>query len=100
MAEVVDYSRKNPGKLNLGAINPGSTQNLSAHLFKQMTGIETTIVTYRTTPELITGVLRGDIDLMFDYYAAFRGPLLDNKIRIVASSDDECNPLLPNVPIN
>ena len=98
VAEVIDYAKKNPGKLNLGAINPGSTQNLSAHLFKLMTGIDATVVTYRTTPDLITGVLRGDIDLAFDYYAAFKGPLSDNKIRIVASADDERNPLLPNVP--
>ena len=98
VADVIDYARKNPGKLNLGAINPGSTQNLSAHLFKQMTGVDATIVTYRTTPDLMTGVLRGDIDLAFDYYAAFKGPLSDNKIRIVASADDERNPLLPNVP--
>jgi tripartite-type tricarboxylate transporter receptor subunit TctC len=98
VADVIDYAKKNPGKLNLGAINPGSTQNLSAHLFKLMTGVDATIVTYRTTPDLITGVLRGDIDMAFDYYAAFKGPLSDNKIRIVASADDERNPLLPNVP--
>jgi tripartite-type tricarboxylate transporter receptor subunit TctC len=98
VAELIDYAKKYPGKLNLGAINPGSTQNLSAHLFKQMAGIDATVVTYRTTPDLITGVLRGDIDLAFDYYAAFRAPLADNKIRIVASADDERNPLLPNVP--
>ena len=98
VAEVIAYAKKNPGKLNLGAINPGSTQNLSAHLFKQMTGIDATIVTYRVTPDLITGVLRGDIDLAFDFYAAFKGPLADNKIRVVASADDERNPLLSNVP--
>jgi tripartite-type tricarboxylate transporter receptor subunit TctC len=98
ITDVLDYARKNPGKLNLGAINPGSTQNLSAHLFKLMTGIEATVVTYRTTPELITGVLRGDIDLAFDYYAAFKGPIIDEKIRIIASADDERNPLLRNVP--
>jgi tripartite-type tricarboxylate transporter receptor subunit TctC len=98
VADVLDYARKNPGKLNLAAINPGSTQNLSAHLFKQLTGIDATIVTYRTTPDLMTGVLRGDVDLAFDYYAAFRAPLTDNKIRILASADDERNPLLPDVP--
>ena len=98
VAEVIDYARKNPGKLNLGAVNPGSTQNLSAHLFRLSTGIDATVVTYRTTPDLITGMLRGDIDLAFDFYAAFKGPLADNKIRIVASADDERNPLLPGVP--
>ena len=71
--DLIDYAKKYPGKLNLGAINPGLTQNLSAHLFKLMTGIDATIVTYRTTPDLITGVLRGDIDLAFDFYAGFQG---------------------------
>ena len=73
MADLIAYAKKYPGKVNLGAINPGSTQNLSAHLFKLMTGIDATIVTYRTTPDLITGVLRGDIDIAFDFYAAFKG---------------------------
>jgi tripartite-type tricarboxylate transporter receptor subunit TctC len=98
VAEVVDYGKKNPGKLNFGAINPGSTQNLSSHLFKLTSGIDATIVTYRTTPDLITAVLRGDIDLAFDYYAAFKPTLVDNKIRIIASADEERNPLLPDVP--
>lgn len=98
VAEFVDLAKKQPGKMNLGAINPGSTQNLSAHLFKQMSGIDATIVTYRTTPDLITGVMRGDVDLAFDYYAAFKGSLSGEKIRIVATSDEARNPLLPEVP--
>ena len=98
VSDVIAYGEKNPGKLNLGAINPGSTQNLSAHLFKLMTGIDATIVTYRTTPDLITGVLRGDLDLAFDFYAAFKGPLTDNKIRVIASADESRNPMLPQVP--
>ena len=98
IADVIDYAKKNPGKINLGAINPGSTQNLSAHLFKQLTGIDATIVTYRVTPDLITGVIRGDIDLAFDYYAAFKGSLTSNKLRILASADEARNSMLPNVP--
>src|ERR1700680_5032318 len=52
LKDVVDAAKKSPGKLNIGAINPGSTQNLSAYLFKQVTGVDFAIVTYRTTPEL------------------------------------------------
>src|SRR3984893_8340640 len=50
LKDIVEAARKSPGKLNIGAINPGSTQNLSAHLFQQVTGVEFTIITYRTTP--------------------------------------------------
>src|SRR5262249_23197627 len=45
LKDVVDAAKKNPGKINLGAINPGSTQNLSAHLFEQVTGAKYTIIT-------------------------------------------------------
>jgi tripartite-type tricarboxylate transporter receptor subunit TctC len=98
VAGLIEYSKNNPGKLNLGAINPGSTLNLSAHLFKMMTGIDAQIVTYRTTPDMITAILRGDVDLGFDYYAAFKGPLSDNQIRIIAVAGEQRNPLLPGVP--
>jgi tripartite-type tricarboxylate transporter receptor subunit TctC len=98
LKDIVDAARKNPGKLNLGAINPGSTQNLSAHLFQQVTGADYAIVTYRTTPDLITALLRGEVDLGFDYYAGLAGELPDGKLRVVATSGDEREPLLPDVP--
>jgi len=96
--DVVEAAKKNPGKLNLGAINPGSTQNLSAHLFQQVTGAEFTVVTYRTTPELVTALLRGDVDLGFDYYAGFIGEIAGGKLRIVATSGEERDPLLKDIP--
>jgi tripartite-type tricarboxylate transporter receptor subunit TctC len=88
LKDVVEAAKKSPGKLNLGAINPGSTQNLSAHLFKQITGTEVTIIPYRTTPDLITALLRGDIDVGFDYYAAFEGSLPSGKLRILATAQE------------
>ncbi len=96
--DIINAARAAPGKLNLAAINPGSTQNLSAHLFKQLTGIDATIVTYRTTPDLITALIRKDVDVVFDFYAGLQSAISDNKIRIAASSDEQRNPLLPNVP--
>jgi tripartite-type tricarboxylate transporter receptor subunit TctC len=98
LQDVVTAARKNPGKLNFGAINPGSTQNLSAHLMKQVGGLDVTIIPYKTTPDLITGILRSDVDVGFDYYAALQPVIIDNKVRIVATSGEERNPLLHNVP--
>jgi len=98
LSDLVDAARKSPGKLNLGAINPGSTQNLSAHLFQQVTGAEYTIVPYRTTPDLVTALLRGDVDLAFDFYAALQPVIGPGKVRIVATSGEERDPLLEAVP--
>ena len=97
LQDVVTAARKDPGKLNFGAINPGSTQNLSAHLFKQVSGSDVTIIPYKTTPDLITAILRSDVDVGFDYYAALQPVIIDNKVRIVATSGEERNLLLPNV---
>jgi tripartite-type tricarboxylate transporter receptor subunit TctC len=98
LKDVVDAAKKSPGKLNLGAINPGSTQNLSAHLFQQVTGAQYTIITYRTTPDLVTALLRGDIDLGFDFYAGLGGEIGSGKIRIIATSGETRDPLLKDVP--
>ena len=94
----VEAAKRNPGKLNIGAINPGSTQNLSAHLFQQATGADYAIITYRTTPDLVTALLRGDVDLGVDYYAGLSSELADGRLRIIATSGAERNPLLPDVP--
>jgi tripartite-type tricarboxylate transporter receptor subunit TctC len=96
--ELIGAARKAPGRLNLGAINPGSTQNLSAHLFQQVSGAEFTIVTYRTTPDLVTALLRGDVDLGFDYFAGFGTTIAPDKLHIIATSGDERDPLLKDVP--
>jgi tripartite-type tricarboxylate transporter receptor subunit TctC len=96
--DVVEAARKAPGKLNLGAINPGSTQNLSAHLFQQVSGAQFTIVTYRTTPDLVTALLRGEVDLGFDYYAGLESTIGPDKLRIIATSGEKRDPILKDVP--
>jgi tripartite-type tricarboxylate transporter receptor subunit TctC len=96
--DVVNAARKNPGKLNFGAINPGSTQNLSAHLLKQVSGVDVAIIPFKTTPDLVTAVLRGDVDVGFDFYAGLQGVISDNQVRIIATSGEERNPLLRDVP--
>jgi tripartite-type tricarboxylate transporter receptor subunit TctC len=98
LQDLIEAARKMPGKLNLGAINPGSTQNLSAYLLQQISGAQFTVVTYRTTPDLVTALLRGDVDMGFDYYAGFGTTIGPDKLRIIATSGDARDPLLKDVP--
>jgi tripartite-type tricarboxylate transporter receptor subunit TctC len=98
LPELVAAARKNPGKINLGAINPGSTQNLSTHLFKQTTGADFTIIPYRTAPDLVTALLRGDVDLGFDYFATFQAMMGPGRLRIIATAGESRDPMLPDVP--
>jgi tripartite-type tricarboxylate transporter receptor subunit TctC len=96
--KLVAFAKANPGKLNFGTISRGSTQNLSAELFKLVTGVSATVVVFRTTPDLITAIMRGEIDVGFDYYAAFRSMLVAEKIKVIATSGDHPAPGVSGVP--
>jgi tripartite-type tricarboxylate transporter receptor subunit TctC len=98
VAKVVAYAKANPGKLNFGTIATGSTQHLSAELFKMATGVQAPIVIYKTTPELVTAILRGDVDVGFDYYAAFGPSIVNKQFKVIAISGEQRAPQLPAVP--
>jgi tripartite-type tricarboxylate transporter receptor subunit TctC len=96
--DVVKMARANPGKLNIATTNPGSTQNLAAELFRSVTGTEATIVPFRTSPDIATALMRGDIDIAFEFYAAVQGVVADNKIVALASTGPKRTSYLPDVP--
>jgi tripartite-type tricarboxylate transporter receptor subunit TctC len=86
LADFVAAARAKPGALNVGTINIGSTQNLSAELLKTTAGIDFTIIPFRGTPEVEVALLQGNIALMVDGYSAIRGNVADGKFRALASS--------------
>jgi putative tricarboxylic transport membrane protein len=96
--DVIAAARANPGKFNVGTINPGSTQNLSAELLKSATGVSMTIIPYRSTGEVLTALLRDDVQIMVESYAALKAQLDDGKVRAIAGTGETRSPMLPNVP--
>ena len=86
LAEFIAAAKAKPGTLNVGTINVGSTQNLSAELFKTAAGVDFTIVPYRGTPEAEVSLLQGNIALLIDSYSALKGNIADGKFRALASS--------------
>jgi tripartite-type tricarboxylate transporter receptor subunit TctC len=98
MADLIKAAQANPGKLNIGTIVPGSTQNLAALLFLSTAGIKATIVTFRTSTDMANAVLRGDVDLSFEFYAAVHGFLVSQKMVALASTGPKRTAYLPNVP--
>jgi tripartite-type tricarboxylate transporter receptor subunit TctC len=98
LQDVIAAARANPGKLNFGTINPGSTQNLAAELFISASGIKAAIVPFRTSPDMAGAVLRGDVDAAFEFYAAISGLLDDKKLVALASTGQTRTAYLPDVP--
>ena len=73
IGDFIAAAKAKPGALNVGTINIGSTQNLSAELLKTAAGIDFVIIPYRGTPEVQVSLLQGNIALMIDSYASIKG---------------------------
>jgi len=97
LAEFIAAAKAKPGTLNVGTINVGSTQNLSAELFKTAAGIDFTIVPYRGTPEAEVSLLQGNIALLIDSFSALAGNIADGKFRALASSSAVRSETLPEL---
>ena len=91
LPDFIKAAREQPGKLNIGTIAVGSTQELGAELFKASAKLDVQIVPYRGTPDVIVGLFRNDVQLMVDFYAPMESALEQNRIRAVATSGDEAH---------
>jgi tripartite-type tricarboxylate transporter receptor subunit TctC len=98
LADFIAAAKAKSGTLNVGTINIGSTQNLSAELFKTAAGIDFTIIPYRGTPELLVSTMQGNIALMIDSYSSMKGNLAEGKIRALASSGPVRSESTPDIP--
>jgi tripartite-type tricarboxylate transporter receptor subunit TctC len=98
LADVIKAAKDRPGALNVGTINVGSTQNLSAQLFKSTAGVDVTIVPFRSSPEVLIALLRGDIQMAIENYSAVQSNIADQAVTPVSSSGLVRTTFLPDVP--
>lgn len=98
LGDFLKAARDNPGAFNLGSVVVGSTQNLTAQLLKSMSGADFVIVPFRATPDEVVALLRGDLQIAVDFYAALKPSLEGGKIRALATTAPLRSPELPDVP--
>ena len=98
LADVLETAAKNPGALNIGTIQPGSTQHLSAVLLRALARIDFVIVPFRTTPEAVTALIRRDVDIVIDGFSAVGAMVRDGQLRALATTGARRATSLPDVP--
>ena len=97
-AELLAFARAQPGKLNMGSINIGSTQHLAAELFKSSAGIDAQIIPFNGTPNLI-GALRGrQVDVGVEILAPVLAQIRAGALTALAVAGERRSPVLPDVP--
>lgn len=98
MQDVVTYAKANPGKLNIGTLNLGSTQYLVSELFKTTAGIQAATVPYRSSPDVTTATLRGDVDIALEVFGPLQSLLDDKQLVALASTGAKRARYLPQLP--
>jgi tripartite-type tricarboxylate transporter receptor subunit TctC len=98
LQELLAYAKANPGKMNIGTINVGSTQHLSAELFKSMAGVDAITVPYKGTPAVITALRGNDVQVAFEMLAPVIPQAKGGAVRILAVTAERRHPALPDVP--
>jgi tripartite-type tricarboxylate transporter receptor subunit TctC len=96
--EFIAYAKANPGKLSFGSTGNGSTPHICAELFKTMTGVNMVHVPYRGSPQALTDLIGGQVQVMFDIMATSIEYIRTGKLRALAVTTPARQEMLPDIP--
>lgn len=98
LQDLINFAQKNPGKLNIGTIAVGSTQNLTAEMLRTQAKIDALIVPYKNTPDALAALRAGDVDVVVEIITPLMGHIRSQALRVLAITAAQRNAQLPDVP--
>jgi tripartite-type tricarboxylate transporter receptor subunit TctC len=98
LAELIRFAKTNPGKMNIGTINIGSTQNLAAELFKSTAGIDAQVVPFKATPAVVTALRGNEVHAAFEILAPVLAQIKGGAVKPLAITSSRRFQGLPDVP--
>ena len=98
MRELIDYARKNPGKLNYASSGNGTIVHLTTEYFKAQSGTFILHIPYRGTALAIPDLVSGKVDVMFDSFVTGMPHVKDGKLRALAVTSARRSTLAPDMP--
>jgi tripartite-type tricarboxylate transporter receptor subunit TctC len=99
LPELLDYLRKNPGKLNYGSAGNGTSHHLAGELFKLQTKTFITHIPYRGAGPALQDLVAGQVDMMFDGLGSSATHIKSGRIRAIAVAHDKPAPGFADVPL-
>ncbi|MBU8539897.1 Bug family tripartite tricarboxylate transporter substrate binding protein [Falsiroseomonas tokyonensis] len=98
VAEVIAAAKARPGQLSYSSAGTGTSTHMAAEFFKQMAGVDILHVPYRGSPQAVTDMLGGQVDMTFNTVNSVMTPVRDGAARALATTGATRDPLLPDVP--
>ena len=98
VAELVEFGKKQPGKLNFGSGGNGTSGHLCLELLQTRTGARFTHVPYKASSAALVDLMAGNVDVMFDFVQTSAPHIRNGKLSALAVTSASRTPVLPNVP--
>lgn len=95
--ELIAYAKEHPGRINFGSVGIGTPPHLAAELFKSKAGINITHVPFREPASAMTGLIRGDVQMMFALAQTAEPQMKAGAIRGLAVSSRTTSPFVPEL---
>jgi tripartite-type tricarboxylate transporter receptor subunit TctC len=96
--DLIDYAKKNAGKLNYASSGIGTTIHLSAELFKRMAGVDMVHVPYRGSSLAVQDLVGGQVDLMFDNLPSIYPQIQGGNVKGIAVTQPTKSRFAPEFP--
>jgi tripartite-type tricarboxylate transporter receptor subunit TctC len=96
--DFIAYAKANPGKVNMASAGNGSSGHVSGELFKMMAGVNLVHVPHRGTPQALTDLMAGQVQVMFQAIPTTIQFVKAGKLRALAVTTAMRLDALPDVP--
>ena len=98
LKELIDYDKKNPGKLSYASFGNGTTAHFAGEMLKSMAGIYAVHIPYRGQGPALTDLIAGNVDFMFGNLPDFLPHIKSGKIKAIGTTYLTRAPLAPEIP--
>ena len=98
LAELLDYLKRRPGEVTSATQGNGTTSHLTSEMFQLLGKVKLQQIPYRGSAPALTGLLAGDVDLMFDNLGVSMPLVQAGKLKMLGVATAQRLASLPNVP--
>jgi len=96
--EIIEFAKKNPGKIEYASGGVGSPQHIAMAMFESMAGVKFTHVPYKGASQAAVAVAGGEAPIMFNAIGTVLPLIKSGKLRPVAIAGSQRTPVMPDIP--
>ena len=98
LAQLIEYARANPDKLNFVSAGIGTTPHMAGELLKLRAGVDMTHIPYKGSGPAMSDLVGGQVQMGFSSITAALPYIKDNRLRPLATTGSKRSSALPDVP--